>query len=411
MTELLINRAGLQRLLRPFLLLQCLFFAFMVAGTNGAFVRMPDPPTTTDFASFYAAGMLANRGTPGLAYAEGPHRRAEFEAVAPGVEEKRFLNPPIFLLICAPLAHLPYRLAFVLFEAASFVVWLALGTRVAGGGRLATMALACVPSVWWVLGWGQNSFLSASLMAAGTLLLRRAPVLAGAAFGALCFKPHFGVLIPVALLAGRHWRAIGGAVASASLLGGLSVACFGVEAWRGFISMALHARQAIETGIELSGHVDVGGAARLLGVAAGPSWAIQACISLAVACCVAWLWARVPAGRACAPAQVELAYAALVAGTVAAMPFVLFYDLVMASLAAAWLVRSMRRDGFLPGEAALMAVLMVLDLLAYAGAGLLHLAVGVAVAPALLWLAMRRGLAATTSVPAQELSADQLTIA
>ena len=305
MTELLINRAGLQRLLRPFLLLQCLFFAFMVAGTNGAFVRMPDPPTTTDFASFYAAGMLANRGTPGLAYAEGPHRRAEFEAVAPGVEEKRFLNPPIFLLICAPLAHLPYRLAFVLFEAASFVVWLALGTRVAGGGRLATMALACVPSVWWVLGWGQNSFLSASLMAAGTLLLRRAPVLAGAAFGALCFKPHFGVLIPVALLAGRHWRAIGGAVASASLLGGLSVACFGVEAWRGFISMALHARQAIETGIELSGHVDVGGAARLLGVAAGPSWAIQACISLAVACCVAWLWARVPAGRACAPAQVE----------------------------------------------------------------------------------------------------------
>ena len=213
-----LKNGGWSKSVRAFLLVQVIGFAFMVAGTHGAFGPQPDPPTTTDFASFYAAGMLANRGVPQEAYSTARHRAAEFQAVAPGVEEKRFINPPVFLLLCAILARSPYLVSFTIFECATSVVWLALTTRIAGGGALVSATLAAVPSVWWALGWGQNSFLSASLLAAGTLLVRRRPLAAGAALGALCFKPHLALLIPVALIAGRHWRAIMGAAASLGML-------------------------------------------------------------------------------------------------------------------------------------------------------------------------------------------------
>ena len=393
------------------LLVQVLGFIFMVAGTNGAFAPQPVPPTTTDFAGFYAAGLLADQGRPGAAYDPVVHRKAEEQVVAPGVEEKRFLNPPIFLLICAPLAHLPYRLAFVLFEAVTFATWLAITTRVAGGGAPAAMALAAVPSVWWVLGWGQNSFVSASLMAAGTLLLRRRPLLAGLAFGSLCFKPHFGVLIPVALLAGRYWRAILGAALAVAFWSAVSIACFGLDSWRGFVEMALHARAAIETGIQLAGHVDPGGALRLLGLSAMASWACQAIATLAAACAVAWLWARAPAGSSGSseaagtgspPAgrdgRYEAACAGLVAGTLTAMPFVLFYDLLMAALAAAWLALAGRRLGWLNGDMAVVAAVMLIDLVAFPTASELHLAIGVAIGPLLLWRALRRSVTTPAGV-------------
>ena len=375
------------RLVRILLGLQVFGLLFFIAGTHGAFGPMPSPPTTTDFASFYTAGRLANQGRAGDAYDAASHGQAEAAVIAPGVAEKRFLNPPVFLLVCAPLARLPYLAAFVLFEAITFAAWLALAARIAGSFAQAVACLAAIPAVWWALGWGQNSFLSASLMAAGTLLLTSRPLLAGAALGALCFKPHFGVLIPVALLAGRHWRAVLGAALSMALLVLLSIACFGLDAWRAFLAMAAHSRQTVETGIALAGHIDLAGAVRLAGAPAGQGWVVQAVLSLTAAACVAWAWSP----RRCR-GEPELARAILVAGTMAAMPFLLFYDLVMGGVAAAWLVRALQRRErpMLAGDETGLAVCMVLSLVAFPAAVKLHLAVGVCVAPLLVWLSMRR---------------------
>jgi hypothetical protein len=383
------------RMVRLLLILQVCGFAFSIAGTHGAFTPPSDPPTTTDFASFYSAGLLADRGTPEAAYDPAVLHATGEQAVAPRIHFNPFLNPPVFLLICAPLARLPYLAAFVLFELVTSVLWLIVTTRIAGGGRLTAMALAAVPSVWWALGWGQNSFLSASLMGLGTLLLRRRPWAAGAAFGALVFKPHFGLLIPAALVAGRQWRAAAAAALSVIALAGLTAICFGAATWEAFFHMALHARSTIESGkILFEGHVDPAGAVRLLGAGAGAGWAVQGVASLLAATCVAWAWWPAPA-RAHAPAQDrnEWRYAALIAGTLIAMPFLLFYDLVMASVAAAWLVRAARRHGWLAGEAFLLAALVMIDLIAFPAAAILRLAVGAAVAPILLWMAFRRARA------------------
>src|SRR3954454_17613024 len=87
------------------------FFVFFVAGTHGWIVPL-DPPTSTDFATFSAAGTLADASTPQLAYDHRAHWAAEEAATAPGIEYQFFNYPPVFLLVCAALAPMPYLVAF-----------------------------------------------------------------------------------------------------------------------------------------------------------------------------------------------------------------------------------------------------------------------------------------------------------
>ena len=66
------------------LVLQLAGFLFIAAGTHGWLERWIGPltkPTTTDFVSFYAAGALADAGTPALAYDHAAHLAAEERVV------------------------------------------------------------------------------------------------------------------------------------------------------------------------------------------------------------------------------------------------------------------------------------------------------------------------------------------
>jgi len=365
-------------------LAQALTLIFFIAGTHGLIVPLKTA-TSTDYVSFYAAGVLANQGAAGLAYDQAKHWQAEQDATEPGIPYQYFFNPPTYLLIMSPFARLPYLFSFVLMQGLSLALWLALGTRVAGGGATAAAVLLAVPSVWWVLGLGQNSFLSAGLMAAATLLLPVRPVLAGMAFGALCYKPHLGLMVPVALLAAREWKAIAAAAATVAAAMVASVLLYGVPAWQAFLANAQRSVSGpIDSGkVLLAGRVDPTGAMQLIGLspmAARLVWAV--CVVLAVLA-VAWLWRR--AGR-------EARSAGLMAAVLVAAPFLLMYDLLMASLAAAWLVRAGRATGFLPGEKAVIGLAMLLDLLAaHPIVAALHIPFGAAVGPALLMLAVRRG--------------------
>ena len=85
-------------------------FSFLVAGTHGWIVPLTEP-TSTDFVSFYAAGSLADAGTPELAYDQAAHQAAEERATEPGIQYRFFYYPPVCLLLCAGLAHLRYLAA------------------------------------------------------------------------------------------------------------------------------------------------------------------------------------------------------------------------------------------------------------------------------------------------------------
>jgi hypothetical protein len=364
-------------------LLQALVLAFMIAGTHGWIV--PVKANTTDYVSFYAAGALADRGQPQAAYDETAMRRAEAAATAPGVNYEAFFNPPPFLLIMQPLALLPYLVSFVLFQALTLPLWLALGTRVAGGGRVVTWCLLAVPSLWWVLGLGQNSFLSASLMAAGVLLLPRRKLAAGVMFGLLCYKPHLGLLIPVALMAAAEWMAVAAAAATVTAIVAATVVLYGIGTWGAFLAMAQQSLGgAIDSGRVLwAARVDPTGAAQELGLPVAAARVVWGLCALAASCCVAAVWRR---GGSRAQQGAVLA-----ASVVIAAPFALFYDLIMCSLAACWLIREARQDGFLPGESIVLRLLVLANLLAAPPVvAAAHVPFGAVVGPALLGLTMRR---------------------
>ena len=135
-------------------------FLFLVAGTHGLIVPL-DTPTSTDFVSFYAAGSLVNAGTPELVYDRAAHGAAEERATAPGVEYRFFYYPPIFLLLCTLFAHLPYLVAFLVFETATLAVYLIVVRGILDDRSFtALVPVLAFPAVFWTLGLGQNAFLA-----------------------------------------------------------------------------------------------------------------------------------------------------------------------------------------------------------------------------------------------------------
>jgi hypothetical protein len=314
------------------LAVEILAAVFFVAGTYGLIVPLTKP-LATDFVSFYAAGTLTDAGTPQLVYDQAQHHAAEERATAAGIEYNYFYYPPVFLLMCALLGHLPYLVAFFAFEVATLALYLLVARSILNeAGWRALLPVVTFPIVFWNFGFGQNAFLTAALFGAGTLSIDRRPLLAGMLFGALGYKPQFGLLIPVALAAGGHWRALAGAFASAIALCLLSLVMFGWETWRDFIIAAAGSSAVYASGrITFDGFINLFGAVRHLGGAQNLAYAMQAAASLSAAALVALVWQRnlpLPVRAA------TLASAALVAA-----PLALFYDLMLGAVAALWLLR------------------------------------------------------------------------
>lgn len=308
-------------------------FLFIVAGTHG-WITPLDRPVTTDFVSFYAAGALADAGKPRLAYDQAAHYAAEEAATAPGVEYRFFNYPPVFLILCAALAHLPYLAAFLLFEAATLGLFLAVACRIAGDCSLgAIVVLLAFPMVYWTLGLGQNAFLTAGLFGAATLLIERRPVVAGLLFGAICYKPHFGLLIPFALAAGGNWRAFGAATVAVAVLVLVSAAVFGIDTWDAFLGAFTASPQTYQSGrILFDGFVSPFGAVRLLGGSPSLAYGIQAVAALVAAGAVFAAWRR--------GLSLPVRAAVLTSGTLVAVPVALLYELMLGAIAGAWLVRA-----------------------------------------------------------------------
>jgi hypothetical protein len=361
------------------LVLEVLAFLFCVAGTHGWIVPLKEP-NTTDFVSFYAAGSLGAQGNAQAAYDPVRHLAAEVAATEPGIKHVIFVYPPVFTMICVALAHLPYLPAFILFEILTLIPCLWVLKQITGARDWKTyIPLLAFPAVAIDIGIGQNALLTAALFGGATLLVDRRPFVAGLLFGALCYKPHFGLLIPIALLASGRWRAVAGAAVSALSLVALSGAVLGWDSWQAFIVALAGSHTIYESGqIDFAAFVSSFGAVRLMGGSPALAYAVQVAASLAAAALVGVVWRR--------NLSMEVRAATLASATLVALPLALFYDFMMAGVAMAWLVRAGWRTGFLPWEKLLLAAIFVTPLLTR-GVGIsLHLPVATIACFALLGL-------------------------
>jgi alpha-1,2-mannosyltransferase len=369
------------------LALEALLLSFLILWQHGVFIPI-DPPTSTDFVSFYAAGKLALAGTPALAYSQVAHAAAEAAATAPGIAYQFFFYPPIYLFVCVPLALLPYMVGFVLFQVATLGAWLLVMRRIMQeAGWAWCLPVLAYPAVFWTLGLGQNSFLTAALLGAMTLLLDERPIVAGVVLGLLCYKPHLALLAPVALAAGGRWRTLSAAAATVVALVCLSVALFGLDTWSDYLTAFAGSQTVYETGrVDLAGFITPYGAARVLGVGAGAARVLQGVASLLVAVAVAWIWRRDPG-----PAERS---AALAAGILLSVPLALVYDLMLLTVAIGWLVRAGRGTGFLPWEKLALFFCFLVPLVSWLLGRSAHIPLGPLAPAALLALCLVRTLQA-----------------
>ena len=362
--------------------LEGLFLLLLAFWQHGAFG--PAAATSSDFLSFYAAGKLVLAGTPALAYDEPAHFLAEQAVHGTGAPYQFFFYPPVYLLVCAVLATRPYYVAFALFQCATLVPFLLVMRAILrdpGWGWLAPVL--AFPAVFWAVGLGQNAFLTTALLGGFTLLLDRRPGISGVLLGLLCYKPHFGILAPVALLAGHCWRAFGTATATLIGIVALSVVFLGIDTWLAYLGAFLHAKQVFATGrIDFAGVVTIFGAERLMGFAVGPSYALQAVASLEMVMLVALIWRR--------GVSSPLRAATLLAATLLAVPVALIYDQMILLLAIVWLAREARDTGFMRWEKLALAIVYVLALLTWPVGAAWHLPLGPVSSSIVLLLCVRR---------------------
>jgi arabinofuranan 3-O-arabinosyltransferase len=300
----------------------------------------------SDFVGLWSAGKVALAGHPAAVYDGPTHKLMEESAVGhpfDGFYGWRYA--PTFLLVAIVLAPLPYTTATMVWTLGTFPAYLA-ATRAIVGDRIGYLLAAAFPAVLANAVIGQNGFLTAALIGGTLLFMDRRPILAGVLLGLLTYKPHLGLLFPVALIAGRHWRVFVSAAVAAMLLAAASWLAFGTECWQAFFASIGHSEQAFLS----QGHGDWGklqtafGLMRTLGSSEALAWTVQAAISLITAGAIALLWRRDGAQ--------EIKSAALGCGVLLATPYLYAYDLVVLALPLAFLFRLGRTHGFLRHELA-----------------------------------------------------------
>src|SRR5262245_9294725 len=124
-------------------------------------------PIGTDFSNVWAAGRLALDGAPDAPYDIARQHAAE-KAIFGGRDVPLYgwHYPPIFLLVGAALALMPYGWALVAWTAITLPAYLAAVRAILPAKETVLLALA-FPAVFVNLGHGQNGFLTAALLGGG----------------------------------------------------------------------------------------------------------------------------------------------------------------------------------------------------------------------------------------------------
>jgi alpha-1,2-mannosyltransferase len=339
-------------------------------------------PLGTDFISFWTASKIALEGHPASVYEIPTHLAAQTALFSRDVGYTAFFYPPTFLLICLPLATLPYLWSLGLWLGMTgFACWRVLRAWI--GERFGMLPILAFPAVFSNLGHGQNAFLSTALIGGGALMLNARPVAAGICFGALVYKPHLAILIPIALIAARRWRVLIATAVSATTFCLLSLAAFGPTTWQAFLAASPKARMALEqhmVGDEKMQSVFAG--VRLLHGSLTLAYGLQLVVALAVGAALFLLQRRSFRSPAEGPA--------MVAATLLASPFLLDYDLVLLAIPLAWIARESLRTGFLPWEKSILVAAFALPAVSRSIAGLAGVPIAPLVILAVFLLVLRR---------------------
>jgi alpha-1,2-mannosyltransferase len=361
--------------------------ALAVAGwiaVSDGLIDRNGKPLGTDFSNVYAAGTLTLQGRPAQAYEPALQHAAE-KAVFDGREVPFYgwHYPPFFFAVAALVATLPYGWGLAIWLIAGLAAYLAVMRAILPRPETLLIA-AAFPAVFVNIGHGQNGFLTAALLGGALQLLDRRPWLAGVLIGLLAYKPQFGVLIPVALLAGRRWGTIGGALATVTALLAVSFLTLGSGVWHAFAdSMNFTQTVVLEQGGTGWEKIQSAfSAVRMWGADVPTAYAVQIALLLMLAASLFRLWQS--------DAAFELKASALATASLLATPYVLDYDLVVLAVAIAYFARHGLSRGFRSFEISLLAAAWIAPLMSRGVAGIAGIPLGLLVLLAMYVFTLRR---------------------
>jgi len=378
--DFLDGRAGIYTKL--LLAVGAVMIAALIATAHGN-LAFDGQPLGTDFSQVYVAGLSVHEGGSALVYDNAAHAAHQKAVFGPSVPFYPWGYPPLFLAVAALLAFLPYLGALALWQGVGLAAYLA-SLRLAWPQGPVLYALA-FPAVTINLTHGQNGFVTAALMGAGVTVLKARPVMAGVCFGLLAYKPQVGLLIPLALLASRSWRALLAAGLTVIVQFAATTALFGIEVWRAFLGSLAFSRAVVleQGGGGWEKMQSVFAAIRALGGSIPLAYAGQGAALLAGAAVVVWLYGR--------RADFRLAGAALLTAALLATPYCMDYDMLVIAPALALFASIITERGALPYEKAIMALAFVAPLLARPLGSVAPIPLGIFSMAALLAMIARRG--------------------
>jgi len=296
-------------------------------------------PSVTDFMVFWLAGHSALKGVAAAAYVPQLHHAAEVAMSGHAFAgQLPWRNSPLFFFVAAPLALLPYVAAFILWVAGSLAIYTLVIWRIARA-PLALVLACATPAVFLNAICGQNGALSAALMGAALLSLERRPVISGILIGLISYKPQFGILIPLALAAGRHWRTF--IAAGVTCVAGVAASAllFGTDSWRAFLHyLPITSDEILVHGINGFNKLQtMYGFVRWLGIGNDIAWVMQTGIACIAGAALFWLWRR--------DIPLALKAAALPVATLLVTPHLFMYDFPLLAVSFAFLYRQRGFDG------------------------------------------------------------------
>jgi hypothetical protein len=294
----------------------------------------------TDFVNVWAAGRLVLDGHPAQAYDWDIQKQVELALLRqdfPGYFAWHY--PPPFLFVASLLAQLPYSAAFITWVSVSFVPYLAMMRAIVGRSFGLMLAIA-FPMVFNNTLVGQNGFLTAALIGGTLYLMPARPILSGICLGLLSYKPQYGLLFPLVLIAASQWTVFFTAGVTAVAMAFASWLAFGTESWQAFFHWVPMFSQAFLTEGKATWWKlqSLFSLVRYFGGTEQLAWAFQWVLTASVAVVLVLMWrSRV---------KYSVKAAALASGTLLTTPYLFMYDMMVLAIPVAFLVRIGLKNGF-----------------------------------------------------------------
>lgn len=340
-------------------------------------------PIGTDFSNVYAAGTLGWAGKAADAYVPALQYAAEKAVFGNDTPFFGWHYPPFFFVVAFAVAALPYAFGLLAWMVAGLAAYLATIRAILPHQGIWLFALA-FPAVFVNLGHGQNGFLTTALLGCALQVMDRRPWLAGVLIGLLAYKPQFGVLIPLALLASGRWTTIAAAAATVIVLAIVTTLCLGTGIWQAFLGSTAFTQHIVleQGGTGWEKIQSIFSAVSAWGASVPVAYAAQATLGVTLAVSIMWLWRS--------RAAFELQASALATASLLATPYVLDYDLVVLALSIAFFVRHGLARGFRDWEITLLAAAWIVPLVSRGIAAVTTVPLGLIAMLALYAITMRR---------------------